>query len=177
MTDKITQAVLDELRELNKSAEKNQVLTAQMLKVQMEGTKKVYPPDVRNSPKPPSVLAQERQSETSPGTDSSAMRANREIHEKVVAPVLGGVIGKLFNKNKPSSEDNTKPGMLATLKQALSPVGRSSSKPVDKNIPTPPAEKERRVVNKAEEVTITDISPKAKKGFGSIFSGLFNKSK
>ena len=176
MSDPITQAMLEEMRRMREMQEKSNMLQQQQMQ-QSQKHGENYPPNQRRSPKPPSVLAQERQSETIPGTSSKAIDAAREVQEKVVAPMFQKTFGQLLNKQPEEStaDEPKKSGIFNGIKQALSPTLKVLSKKSDSDEKKQdqPAQAERRVVNKAQEVTITEISPKAKKGFGSIFSGLF----
>ena len=175
MSDPTTQAMLEEMRRMREMQEKSNMLQQQQMQ-QSQKHGENYPPNQRRSPKPPSVLAQERQSETIPGTSSKAIDAAREVQEKVVAPMFQKTFDKLLNKQPQESpaEEQQKSGIFNGIKQALSPTLNVLSRKSDseEKKQEQPAQAERRVVNKAQEVTITEISPKAKKGFGSIFSGL-----
>lgn len=174
MSDQNNQAMLEEMRALRMQAEKDSMLMQQMLRQNAK-----YPPHERTSPKPPSVVAQERQSETIPSTTSRAIDAAKEIQEKVTAPMFQKTFGKMLSsQDSKQDQDKQNPSLLAGIKQTLTPamnVLSKQNKYSDEKL-KPAAEKERRVVNKAQEVTITEISPKAKKGFGSIFSGLFKSN-
>ena len=174
--DHTQQEILKALQRLEEQGNKSLHLQQQTEKAaQRSGAK--YPPNQINSPESPAAV--EAKQKMLYGTSTRAIQDAKAVHEKAIAPVLGKAITEILMKQQtPEKEpEDSKPNnFIDSIKQALSPVTSILGKDTKNNSkpePQHPAQKERRVVAKAQEMVITDISPKAKKGFGSIFSGLF----